>query len=73
MGSEIRRTHREDGDGRLPLGRGTYGHPVLSIYQTDIIVYGTDLADYINCEFDRWFISADCIPPPMVSFWSDFL
>ena len=39
----------------LPAGRGSYGHPVLSIYQTDIIVYGTDLADYINCEFSRWY------------------
>jgi hypothetical protein len=57
----------------LPAGRGTCGHPVLSIYQTDIIVYGTDLADYINCEFSRWFISADWTPPPMVPFWSDFL
>jgi hypothetical protein len=57
----------------LPAGRGTYGHPVLPIYQTDIIVYGTDLADYINCEFNRWFISADWTPPPMVPFWSDFL
>lgn len=35
----------------LPAGRGTHGHPVLSIYQTDIIVYGTDLADYINNDF----------------------
>ena len=35
----------------LPAGRGNYGHPVLSIYQTDIIVYGTDLADYIDNEF----------------------
>ena len=57
----------------LPAGRGTYGHPVLSIYQTDIIFYGTDLADYISCEFSRWFISADWTPPPMVPFWSDFL
>jgi hypothetical protein len=57
----------------LPAGRGTYGHPVLSIYQADIIIYGTDLADYINCEFSRWFISADWTPPPMVQFWSDFL
>lgn len=56
----------------LPAGRGTYGHPVLSIYQTDIIVYGTDLADYINCEFGRRFISPDWTPPPMVPFWSDF-
>jgi hypothetical protein len=57
----------------LPAGRGTYGHPVLSIYQTDIIVYGTDIADYITCEFSRWSISADWTPPPMVAFWSDFL
>ena len=26
---------------------------MLSIYQTDIIVYGADLADYITCEFAR--------------------
>ena len=59
----------------LPAGRGTYGHPVLSIYQTDIIVYGTDLADYINCEFSGSgrHISADWTPPPMVPFWSDFV
>lgn len=57
----------------LPAGRGTYGHPVLSIYQADIIVYGTDLAGYIDCEFTGWFISADWTPPPLVPFWSEFL
>jgi hypothetical protein len=59
----------------LPAGRGTHGHPVLSIYQTDIIVYGTDLADYINNDFSGsgWHISTDWTPPPMVPFWSDFL
>jgi hypothetical protein len=59
----------------LPAGRGTYGHPVLSIWQTDIIVYGTDLADYIDHEFSRsgWFISADWIPPAIVPFWGEFL
>jgi hypothetical protein len=57
----------------LPAGHGTYGHPVLSIYQTDIIVYGTDLADYIDQEFVRYSLSADWTPPPMVPFWSDFL
>lgn len=57
----------------LPAGRGTSGHPVLSMYQTDIIVYGTDLADYIRCEFSGWHISADWKPPPLVPFWSDFL
>ena len=57
----------------LPAGRGTYGHPVLSIYQTDIIVYGTDLAEYILSESQGWFISPNWTPPPMVPFWSDFL
>ena len=59
----------------LPAGRGTCGHPVLSIYQTDIIIYGTDLAEYIDHEFttpDR-HISPGWIPPPMVPFWSEFL
>lgn len=59
----------------LPAGRGTHGHPVLSIWQTDIIVYGTDLANYIDNEVggSEWFISPDWAPPPMVSFWSEFL
>jgi len=35
----------------LPAGRGTFGHPVLSIHQTDIICYGTDLVDYVYQEF----------------------
>jgi hypothetical protein len=59
----------------LPSGRGNHGHPVLSMYQTDIIVYGTDLADYIAHEFSRseWSINADWTPPAMVAFWSEFL
>jgi hypothetical protein len=43
------------------------------MHQTDIIIYSTDLTDYINKEFGRQFISADWTPPPMVLFWSDFL
>lgn len=57
----------------LPAGRGTYGHPVLSIVQTDIIFYGTDIADYITNEFNGGHISPDWTPPPLVPFWSDFL
>ena len=65
----------------LPAGRGTYGYPVLSIWQTDIIIYGTDLANYITSEFFRppsviqdWTPPPpDRTPPPMVPFWSDFL
>ncbi|EEP75295.1 hypothetical protein MCAG_05622 [Micromonospora sp. ATCC 39149] len=60
----------------LPAGRGTVGHPVLSIWQTDIIYYGTNLADYIHQEFggpgtdspdQRRNQSAT------VAFWRDFL
>jgi hypothetical protein len=59
----------------LPAGRGTYGHPVLSMHQTDIIFYGTDLYDYIQREFDesRPGIDADWAPPEVVPFWRDFL
>ena len=35
----------------LPAGRGTFGHPVLSIHQTDIVCYGADLVDYVFQEF----------------------
>lgn len=35
----------------LPSGRENWGHPVLSIYQSDVIVYGADLLDYIGREF----------------------
>ncbi|MFF9199167.1 hypothetical protein ACF09L_28570 [Streptomyces sp. NPDC014779] len=35
----------------LPGGAGEYGHPVLSVVQTDVIVYGNDLADYLRHEF----------------------
>jgi hypothetical protein len=59
----------------LPGGRGSHGHPVLSMYQTDIIVYGTDLADYVAHEFRRsqWSIGADWTRPALVPFWSEFL
>ncbi|WP_203916214.1 hypothetical protein [Rugosimonospora africana] len=60
----------------LPGGRGTFGHPVLSVWQTDIIYYGMDLIDYVHQEFggpgtdrmdERWQ------PLATVDFWKDFL
>ena len=60
----------------LPSGAGTFGHPVLSMYQTDIIFYGMDLVDYIHQEFGgpgldrtdpRWQ------PHATVEFWRDFV
>jgi hypothetical protein len=60
----------------LPAGRGTFGHPVLSMWQTDIIYYGLDLADYIDHEFgsvdpgpgaDAWN------PQATIEFWREFV
>jgi hypothetical protein len=43
--------------------------------QTDIIYYGTDLADYIQQEFGRagYDIDPHWAPPTAVPFWRDFL
>ncbi|MFC0028425.1 hypothetical protein ACFFMM_02660 [Micromonospora chaiyaphumensis] len=50
----------------LPAGRGSSGHPVLSIHRlTDIIVYGNDLAHYIDQEFRE--------PQVTVTFWRDYV
>lgn len=61
----------------LPAGRGTAGHPVLSIYQTDVICYGSDLADYVDQEFGNppGGTSAGFTIPAgtSVPFWSDLL
>lgn len=61
----------------LPAGRGTHGHPVMSMYQTDIICYGTNLADYISREFGDTRPIANANrqgrPHTTVVFWSDLI
>jgi hypothetical protein len=59
----------------LPAGRGTFGHPVLSMLGWDIIYYGTDLIDYIGQEFEepRPERTADWQPHATVPFWRDYL
>jgi hypothetical protein len=63
----------------LPAGHGSRGHLVMSVWQTDIICYGADLADYITREFGAPpppnQPSAEPPPPPRatVDFWRDFL
>ncbi|MCC3770543.1 hypothetical protein [Streptomyces sp. UNOC14_S4] len=56
----------------LPAGSGTSGHPVLSMWGTDIICYGSDLAHYIDCEFGTGEIPR-MIPEVTVPFWRDFM
>ncbi|MFJ3758932.1 hypothetical protein [Streptomyces sp. NPDC090080] len=59
----------------LPSGRGSFGHPVLSMWQTDIIYYGLDLADYMHQEFDdaRGEVDESWNPQATVPFWRDLL
>ncbi|MFH9554520.1 hypothetical protein [Streptomyces sp. NPDC017435] len=59
----------------LPAGHGAHGHPVLSIWGTDIIYYCADLADYINHEFDDFSDRTPdgWNPRATVEFWQDFL
>jgi hypothetical protein len=59
----------------LPSGRGSFGQPVLSVWQTDIIYYGLDLADWVHREFGGSVESGDDAAHPLatVPFWRDLL
>ncbi|MFF9200528.1 hypothetical protein ACF1AE_01555 [Streptomyces sp. NPDC014986] len=59
----------------LPAGRGSFGHPVLSMWQTDVIFYGLDLADYMHQEFDeaRGEVDDSWNPRATALFWRDLL
>ncbi|MFJ8011221.1 hypothetical protein [Streptomyces sp. NPDC096339] len=55
----------------LPGTAGEWGHPVLSVHQTDIIFYGNDLADYLRREFTGR--SSSLPARATVDFWSYFV
>ena len=59
----------------LPAGHGTFGHPVLSIWGSDIIYYGADLLDHISQEFEepRPERPEDWAPQATVPFWRDYV
>jgi len=46
------------------------GHPVLSIYQTDVVHYGNDLTDWLNREFQLGK-PAETQARATVPFWRD--
>jgi hypothetical protein len=49
------------------------GNPVYSIVQTDIIVYGHDLADYLRREFDQRAVESPPGAARTIRFWTDLL
>ena len=59
----------------LPSGRGTAGHPVVSVHPGGVVNHGTDLADYVHQEFrvgpgiERG--DPHRRPRATVAFWSD--
>ncbi len=58
--------------GHRYLPAGIANHPVLSMYQTDIIYYGTNLSDWLHREFGLG-VSSTGTPQATVAFWRDLL
>ena len=54
------------------LPAATAGHPVLSVYQTDVVHYGNDLTDWLNREFSLGEPAAQPARAT-VPFWRDLL
>jgi hypothetical protein len=52
------------------LPGGPQSHPVLSIYQTDVVYYGADLDDWLYREFGLGVPSPDA-RPVTVGFWRE--
>jgi hypothetical protein len=57
----------------LPAGRGSSGHPVLSVYQTDVTSCGTDLFAYVEGAFGNSEPGPSQPPTSTVRFWSDLI
>jgi hypothetical protein len=57
----------------LPTEPFLAGNPVFSVYQTDIIYYGNDLASYFAAEFSVSCPTWAATEPRQIRFWSDFV
>jgi hypothetical protein len=58
----------------LPADPELAGNPVFSVYQTDIIYYGSDLRRYLACEFGD-LDQAEAVRGELrpIRFWSDLV
>lgn len=58
----------------IPAEPEAAGNPIFSVYQTDIIYYGDDLATYLRCEYNR-LAYTDAVHNSLrrIRFWSDLV
>jgi hypothetical protein len=57
----------------LPETPHELGNPVFSVYQADVIHYGTDLIDYFEREFNGWYHRPWPDQIKYIPFWSDLV
>jgi hypothetical protein len=57
----------------LPAGHGSHGHPVLSVYQSDVSSCGADIFAYVEREIGKIEANPSQPPTPTVDFWSDLI
>ena len=57
----------------LPAEPPQAGNPVLSVHQSDIIVYGPDLASYLEAEFNSSGAARSDVRPRHIAVWSDLM
>jgi hypothetical protein len=55
----------------IPCEPNEVGNPAFSIYQSDVIYYGVNLADYFEREFGN--AAAAPLPAKHIRFWSDLV
>jgi hypothetical protein len=55
----------------IPSDPNAPGNPVFSVYQTDIIHYGCDLADYFHQEFHAPLPDWAARSPKPIRFWGE--
>lgn len=54
----------------IPMRPAERGNPVFSVHQTDIIVYGRNLADYLENEFARRGSELETASVKKIELWS---
>jgi len=57
----------------LPAGRGSQGHPVLSVYQANVTSCDTDIFAYVERQIGGVEADPSQPPTPTVEFWSDLV